>query len=93
MTIEIKKRNNEAVIKVVGVLDNVTADALEKAISSSARNTSVIVLDLNGIEHISNEGLLVILGARKKMKEIGELRLTGVCESVMQVLEATGVNA
>ena len=32
MTIEIKKKNNEAVIKVLGVLDDITSKALEKAI-------------------------------------------------------------
>ena len=93
MTIEIKKKNKEAVIKVLGVLDDITSKALEKAIIDSAKNTPNIILDLNGIKDISNEGLTVLLGARKKIKKTGSLRLTGVCESVMQVLESSGVNA
>ena len=90
MTIEIKKRKKETVIRVTGVLDDVTAPALEKAISDIAKNTTIIILDLNGIDEISGEGLLALLKARKEMKEKGSLRLTGVCESVMQVIETTG---
>jgi anti-anti-sigma factor len=87
MTIVIKKKGQDTLIEVGGVLDKFTAGALENAINDSAKGTKSIVLDLNGIEHISYEGLHTILGARKRMNEIGSLRLTGVCESVMQVLE------
>ena len=87
MTIVIKKKGKDTFIEVGGVLDKFTAGALENAINDSAKSTKSIVLDLNGIEHISEEGLYVILGARRKMKSFGSLRLTGVCESVMQVLE------
>lgn len=87
MTIVIKRKDKETFIEVGGVLDKITSCALERAIYDSAKSTSSIVLDLNGIEHISEEGLHVILGARRKMKAVGSLRLTGACESVMQSLE------
>lgn len=91
MTIEIKKQNNEAFIHVEGVIDATTAPALAKAISESAKSTPSIVLDLNGIDLISSEGLDAILGARSSMRAIGSLRLAGICESVMQLFEASAV--
>ena len=87
MTIVIKRKDKETFIEVGGVLDKFTVGALENAIYDSAKSTPSIVLDLNGIEHISVEGLHTILGARKRMNASGSLRLTGVCESIMQVIE------
>lgn len=91
MTIEIKKVNNEAVIRIIGVIDAITAPALSKAIRESAKSTPIITLDLNGMDSISSEGLSVIMGARKKMRGTGSLKLTGVCESVMQLFEAQAI--
>jgi anti-anti-sigma factor len=93
MTVEIKKRNKEALIKIAGVLDKTTAESLEKTIENSVKSAPSIVLDLSGIEHITNEGLLVLLRTRKEIKSVGSLRLNGVCESVMQIIEASGTNA
>lgn len=93
MTVEIKKRNKEALIKISGVLDKTTAESLERTIASSAKSAPSIVLDLNGIEHITSEGLFVLLKIRREIKSVGSLRLTGVCESVMQIIEASGTSA
>ena len=93
MTIEIKKRDKETVIRVVGVLDDVTVASLEKTIDDRAKRCASIVLDLNNIEEISGTGLRALIKIRERIKEKSSLRLTGVCESVMQVLEASGVNA
>ena len=92
MTVEIKKRNKEALIKITGVLDKITAESLEKTIGDSVKSTPNIVLDLNGIDNITSEGLLVLLRTRKKIRSVGSLRLTGVCESVMQIIEAGGTS-
>ena len=93
MTIEIKKRNDETVIKIIGVLDEITAKALEKTIDDSAKATSKIILDLHGIENITSEGLLILLSTRKKIKKVGSLKLKGVCENVVRAIEANRVNA
>jgi anti-sigma B factor antagonist len=93
MTVEIKKRNEEALIKIAGVLDKTTAESLERTIESSAKSAPIIVLDLSGIEHITSEGLLVLLRIRKEIKSVGSVRLAGVCESVMQIIEASGTNS
>ena len=90
MTIEIKKNATETVIEVVGRLDTVTAPSLEKTISECMGSFQSLVLDLKGLEYISSAGLRVLLGAQKKIQKIGSMKLTGVCESVMEVLEMTG---
>ena len=90
MTIEIKKHAKETTIEVVGRLDTITAPVLEQTINENVGSTQRLVLDLKGLEYISSAGLRVLLGAQKKMRQIGSMKLTGVCEEVMEVLEMTG---
>ncbi len=90
MTIEIKKNNQETVIKIVGRLDTITAPALDKTIHEDIPDTKNLVLDVKGMEYISSAGLRVLLGAQKKMQKIGSMKVTGVCEAVMSVFEMTG---
>ena len=90
MTIEIKKNNRETVIQIVGRLDTITAPALDKAIAEDIGDTKNLVLDVKGMEYISSAGLRVLLSAQKKMQKIGHMKVTGVCEAVMEVFEMTG---
>ena len=90
MTIEIKKNGSETKIEVTGRLDTITAPVLEKTLGENIVGTASLILDLNGLEYISSAGLRVLLGAQKKIRTSGEMKLTGVCEDVMEVLEMTG---
>ena len=90
MTIEIKRNGAEVTIVLVGRLDTTTAPALDKIINEDIGNANSLVLDLSGLEYISSAGLRVLLAAQKKMQKVGSMRVTGVCESVMEVLEMTG---
>lgn len=90
MTIEIKKQAKETIIEVAGRLDTITAPVLEKTINDNADSIQNLVLDFKGLEYISSAGLRVLLGAQKKMQKIGSMKLTNVCEDVMEVLEMTG---
>jgi anti-sigma B factor antagonist len=90
MTIEIKKNNQETVIEIVGRLDTITAPALDKTINEDIGDTQNLVLDVKGMEYISSAGLRVLLAAQKKMQKIGSMKVTGVCEEVMDVFEMTG---
>ena len=90
MTIEIKKHEKETVIEVVGRLDTITAPVLEKTVGDNLEGVQSLVLDLKGLEYISSAGLRVLLGTQKKMQNVGSMKLTGVCEEVMEVLEMTG---
>ena len=90
MTIEIKKNATETIIEIVGRLDTITAPALDKTINEDIAGTENLVLDVKGMEYISSAGLRVLLAAQKKMQKIGSMKVTGVCEDVMEVFEMTG---
>jgi anti-sigma B factor antagonist len=90
MTIEIKKNQEETIIEIVGRLDTITAPALNKTIIEDIGDTKNLVLDVKGMEYISSAGLRVLLAAQKKMQKIGSMKVTGVCEEVMEVFEMTG---
>ena len=90
MTMEIKKNAEVTIIEIVGRLDTTTAPMLEKAINEDIGDTKNLVLDLKGVQYISSAGLRVLLGAQKKMQKIGFMKVTNVCETVMEVLEMTG---
>ena len=90
MTLEIKKSAAETIIEIVGRLDTITAPALDKTINEDIGDTKNLVLDVKGMEYISSAGLRVLLAAQKKMQKIGSMKVTGVCEEVMEVFEMTG---
>ena len=90
MTIEIKKHEKETTIEVIGRLDTITAPVLENTLNESIAGIESLVLDMKGLEYISSAGLRVLLGAQKKMQKIGSMKLTGVCEDVMEIFEMTG---
>mgnify|MGYP003446005248 FL=1 len=90
MTIEIKKNTEETIIEIVGRLDTITAPALDKTINEDIGDTQNLVLDVKGMEYISSAGLRVLLAAQKKMQKVGSMKVTGVCEEVMEVFEMTG---
>ena len=90
MTIEIKRNTEETVIELVGRLDTTTAPALDKTINEDIEDTKNLVLNVKGLEYISSAGLRVLLGAQKKMQKIGSMKVTNVCEAIMEVFEMTG---
>ena len=90
MTIEIKKNAEATIIEVAGRLDTMTASSLDKAINEDIGAVKNLVLDLKNLEYISSAGLRVLLGAQKKMQKIGFMKVTNVCEEVMEVFEMTG---
>ena len=90
MTIDIKKTAEATTIEIVGRLDTITAPALDKTINEDIGETKNLVLDVKGMEYISSAGLRVLLSAQKKMQKIGSMKVTGVCQEVMDVFEMTG---
>ena len=90
MTIEFKRTAEETVIEIVGRLDTTTAPVLDKTIGEDIGDTKNLVLDAKRLEYISSAGLRVLLGAQKKMQKVGTMKVTNVCEAVMEVFEMTG---
>ena len=88
MTIEIRRNTEETIIKLVGRLDTTTAPELEKVLSENYDGTGTLVIDCEKLAYISSAGLRVLLSAQKKTS--GLMKLTNVCELVMEVFEVTG---
>lgn len=90
MTIDIAKNAYETTIRLAGRLDTITAPALDKTINEDIKGTKNLVIDLKDIEYVSSAGLRVILAAQKKMDKVGAMKVTNVCQEVMEVFELTG---
>ena len=87
MKINFSKENGTMNIALDGRLDTVTAPELENFISENYDGCA-IAIDCEKLSYISSAGLRVMLGAQKKTK--GNMKLTKVCELVMEVFEMTG---
>jgi anti-anti-sigma factor len=85
MTLEIKRSATETTIKVVGSLDVFTAPVLEKMINKISCDSSNVVLELSGLEFISDSGISAILKTHERVSSTGSLRLVGVNDSVKAI--------
>ena len=90
MTIEINKNGEVTTLVVAGRLDTITAPAFDKTIAEDIEGTKELILDLTGLEYVSSAGLRVLLSAHKKMQSVGSMKVTNVCEEIMDVFEMTG---
>ena len=90
MTIHTEKKDTAVTLHISGRLDTTTAPELETAVNAIPDDVKDLTLDMAEVTYISSAGLRVLLGAQKKMSRIGSMKLTGVCEAVMDVLEITG---
>lgn len=90
MTINIEKNNEALTLIIDGRIDTTTAPELDKSINENTDGIKDLVLDMKNVEYISSAGLRVLLSAQKKMNKIGTMKLIGVCDAVMEVLEMTG---
>ncbi len=90
MTIEKKIENEKATLIISGRLDTQTAPELEKELDNLEETCTELIFDMSELAYISSAGLRVILKAQKYMNTKGQMKLTGVNESVMEVFEITG---
>ena len=88
MKIDFNKNEEVLNISLEGRLDTNTAPELEKFIGENYDSKADVVINCEKLAYISSAGLRVLLSAQKKTK--GKLKLTNVCEIVMEVFEMTG---
>lgn len=88
MKIDFTKNNGTLTVALDGRLDTTTAPELEKFLGENCADITALVLDCEKLSYISSAGLRVLLAAQKKLK--GAMKLTNVCELVMEVFEMTG---
>ena len=90
MTIEKTMNGTAAALKIIGRLDTTTAPELEAAIDTCAAEIKELVLDCTALDYVSSAGLRVILKAQKRMNTQGNMKLTHVNETIMEVFNITG---
>ena len=88
MDISFNKKDGELTVAIDGRLDTITAPALESFLGNHYEGTVSLTFDCEKLIYISSAGLRVLLTAYKRMK--GAMKLFGVNELVMEVLEMTG---
>jgi anti-sigma B factor antagonist len=88
MNINFTKNNGTLTVALDGRLDTTTAPDLEKFLTEHCADIAELVLDCEKLAYISSAGLRVLLATQKKTQ--GAMKLTGVCELVMEVFEITG---
>ena len=88
MKIEFNKNNGCLNVALDGRLDTVTAPEFEAFLSENYDGSGALNISCEKLTYISSAGLRVLLNAQKKTK--GLMKLTNVCELVMEVFEMTG---
>ena len=90
LNIEKKTNGNELTVTLTGRLDTTTAPELEKELKENLDDVTVLVIDMAALEYISSAGLRVLLSAQKIMSRQGEMKVTHVSETIMEIFEVTG---
>ena len=90
MTIEKTVAGTAVALKIIGRLDTTTAPELEATIDGCVAGVQELVLDCSQLEYVSSAGLRVILKAQKLMNVQGNMKLTHVNETIMEVFDITG---
>ena len=88
MKINFKKSNGQLKVIVDGRLDTTTAPELAKFLEAYEGKIESLIIDCHKMTYVSSAGLRVLLATQKKTK--GLMKLTNVCELVMEVFEITG---
>ena len=90
MTIHQTKEGAKLLMALEGRLDTSTAPELEAAVDGAIAGVEELTIDCEKLEYISSAGLRVILKAQKIMNAQGEMKLTHVNDTIMEVFDITG---
>ena len=90
LTINKTIEGSKAGFTLEGRLDTVTAPDLEKELRDILDGLTELTLDLEKLEYISSAGLRVLLTAQKAMNPQGEMKITHVNSTIMEIFEVTG---
>ena len=90
MKIEKTIIGSAAVLKISEALDTETAPELEALLRNELEGVDDLTFDFEELEYVSSAGLRVIINAQKKMNVAGNMKVTHVNESVMEIFEITG---
>ena len=88
MKIEFNQNNGILEVTLEGRLDTTTAPELDRFFGEHLEGNRAVTIHCEKLVYVSSAGLRVLLSTHKKTH--GALKLTGVCELVMEVFEMTG---
>ena len=80
-------------VSVAGRLDTKSTPELESELMGSLEGITDLTFDLGELEYVSSTGLRLFLLAQTTMSKQGEMRLTHVRQTVMDVFEVTGFDS
>ena len=90
MQINYNKEAEKLTVAPEGRLDTATALEFEKTLGELLNGVSDLMLDMKKVTYVSSAGLRVLLKLQKIMFNQGKMKLIGVNDTVMEVLEITG---
>lgn len=90
MQINYNKESEKLTVAPEGRLDTATALEFEKTLGELLNGVSDLILDMKKVTYVSSAGLRVLLKLQKIMFNQGKMKLIGVNDTVMEVLEITG---
>ena len=90
MQINYNKEAEKLTVAPEGRLDTATALEFEKTLGELLKGVSDLILDMKKVTYVSSAGLRVLLKLQKIMVNQGKMKLIGVNDTVMEVLEITG---
>jgi len=95
MKVIIQDYNDVTVVELQGELDSDSAELFQKYITDViAQNKTNIVIDMSGVGFIDSLGLEAMLWARDYCSQNKrELRLAGIDETCMRILEVTRLDS
>ena len=86
-----KSEGTKLTYTVSGRLDTNTSPDLSSDLTSSLPGVTDLVMNLKDLEYISSAGVRVLLSAFKTMKNLGQMTLENVSDTVREVLTVTGL--
>ena len=88
------EKNGYKVIEFEGSLDTGTSPAVEKEINELIENGALkLVFNFEKTNYMSSSGLRVLLVTAKKLKGIGELKISNLNGVIEEVFEVSGFNS
>ncbi|MEN6564535.1 MAG: STAS domain-containing protein [Christensenella sp.] len=90
LSIQKERSNSQLTLNLEGRLDSNSAPELDSELRADLDGIRRLVLNLSELSYLSSAGLRVVLSAQKQMNKQGEMIVTGVNETIMEIFTVTG---
>lgn len=95
--VQVAEEGGWSVLTLTGELDLAAAPAVRsRVVALTSGGSSRLVIDLRGVDFLDSAGLGVLVGARKRVRQIdeaaGEVRLVATEPQVLRVLALAGLD-